>query len=119
MNEAIKINGAEYPATISGNTHDYEWDGRHTKTIALTMAADAARELFVDGVSWSILSDQPIVNPENPEAPMQTTERVEYDNSDFNLAGPITDFRNGSVSVKMGKLTELEEAYKTILGGGV
>lgn len=114
MNEVIEINGVEYPAVISGRTNDYEWDGRHTKTITLKMDVNVAKELFIDGMSWLIITEEPANNPENPEE----LERVGYDNSDFNLAGPITDYRNGIISVKMGKLTELEEAYKTILGGG-
>ena len=48
----------------------------------------------------------------------QVTERVsEWDNSDYSLSGPITDNRDGTVSIKMGKPTDLEDAMELLLGG--
>ena len=48
----------------------------------------------------------------------ETTEQVqEWDNSDYCVAGPITDNRDGTITAKMGKktasdlLAELEAAY--------
>lgn len=39
----------------------------------------------------------------------ETTEQVqEWDNSDYNVAGSITDNRNGTCTCKMGKKTQLE-----------
>ena len=34
----------------------------------------------------------------------------EWDNSDYCVAGPITDNRDGTITAKMGKKTELELA---------
>lgn len=87
----IKINGTEYPATITGKMNDLEWDGRSSKTITLEMTHDEADELFVDGLEWSIVDGED-----------------EWDNSEYCFAGDITDHRDGTVSVKMGKPTDLE-----------
>ena len=44
-------------------------------------------------------------------------DRDEYDNSDFNIAGDVTDHRDGTMSIKMGKATDLEDAYELLYGG--
>jgi hypothetical protein len=45
----------------------------------------------------------------------ETKEVVnEYDNSEYSLSGAITDHRNGTVSIKMGKPTETENAKATV-----
>lgn len=49
-------------------------------------------ELFVDNASFSLRHGG-----------------EDYDQSDYCLAGPITDNRDGTVTVVMGKKTELEE----------
>ena len=105
--EKVKIKNVEYPAEISGTLHDSAWDGRESKTITLAMEPATAVSLFVDGASWSIISEW--------EADGQTV-REEYDNSDFYVAGDITDHRDGTVSVKMGKPTDLELAYELLYG---
>lgn len=38
----------------------------------------------------------------------------EWDNADYCVAGPITDHRDGTLTVKMGKYTQLEEALRQI-----
>ena len=126
----IKINGTLYPAAISGKMADREWGNRESKSITLEMDYATAIALFVDGCAWSIVeqNDVPvfqkdehgeIVLDENG-APIQTStemQETEWDNSEYNLAGDLTDHRDGTVTVKMGKLTELEEAYEIMLGG--
>ena len=97
---AIKINGTEYPASVSGKMHDLEWDGRQSKTIKLEMDYATAVETFADGAEWSIVDGE-----------------TEYDNSEYSLSGDITDHRDGTISVKMGKLTDLEEVFELIYGG--
>jgi hypothetical protein len=42
---------------------------------------------------------------------------IEFDNSEYNIAGDLTDHRDGTITAKMGKLTDLEEAYEIMLGG--
>ena len=115
----IKINNIEIPATIDGKFKDSEWDGRESKTIHLLMSYADAKNLFNDGVAWSIIQrDEIPVYDEGGNLTGETTvEETEFDNSDFNVAGDITDHRDGTVSIKMGKLTDLEEAYELLYGG--
>ena len=106
----IKVNNTEYPAAVSGVYNDRTWNGRDTKTITLTMEYTAASQLFVDGLSWSIVQRDtvPVYDKDgNPTG--ETEEQVqEWDNSDYNVAGSITDNRNGTCTCKMGKKTQLE-----------
>lgn len=111
----IKINGTLYPATISGKVTDTDWDRRESKAITLEMDYDTAAALFVDGLAWSIVHQANSYTDD--EGNTVTPEPEEYDNSDFCVAGSLTDNRDGTMTVKMGKLTELEEAYELLLGG--
>lgn len=104
----VKINGTLYPAEIEGRIKDYEWDERSSQIIRLTMSAATAVSLFVDDVQWSIVDE---FIDENDE-----TVQVEFDNSEYCVAGDVTDHRNGTVSVKMGKTTEAE--ILAIITGG-
>ena len=126
----IKINNTKYPATVNGKMSDTAWDGRASKSITLDMDYSTASALFVDGVAWSIVQEQEVPvfeTDENGElipdefgnAKQIGTETQEtvFDNSEYCLAGDITDHRDGRITVKMGKLTELEQAYEMMLGG--
>ena len=114
----IKINETLYPATISGRVQDNDWDKRESKAITLEMDYATAAETFVDGLAWSIVQREEIPTfDENGEQTGTETRDTEFDNSDYNLAGDITDHRDGTITVKMGKLTDLEEAYEIMLGG--
>lgn len=108
----FKTNGTEYPASIAGKVTDRDWGGRESKAVTLTMTHAAAVQLFVDGLSWSIVQRDtvPVYDTDgNPTG--ETTEQVqEWDNSDYCVAGPITDNRDGTITAKMGKKTELELA---------
>ena len=97
---AVKINGNTYEATVAGRIADASWDGRQSKTITLEMDYATAVETFVDGAEWYIVDGE-----------------TEYDNSEYSIAGDITDHRDGTISVKMGKLTDLEEVFELIYGG--
>lgn len=100
----VKINGTTYPAVINGKPIDREWNDRESKTITLEMAYADAIALFVDGLAWSILMD---VEQEQEDGSIVTVQE-EYDNSEYSMAGSITDNRDGTISVKMGKPTQLE-----------
>ena len=106
----FKANNTEYPADIAGKVTDRDWDGRASKSITLTMEYTAASQLFVDGLSWSIVQRDtvPVYDKDgNPTG--ETEEQVqEWDNSDYNVAGSIADNRNGTCTCKMGKKTQLE-----------
>jgi hypothetical protein len=108
----IKTNEKLYPATISGKMTDREWDNRESKAITLEMDYVTANALFVDGLTWSIVQQEEVTVETGTEI-----KETEWDNSEFMLAGDITDHRDGTITVKMGKLTDLEEAYEILLGG--
>ena len=114
----IKINETLYLATIVGKMADKEWDNRSSKAITLEMNYATASKLFVDGLAWSIVQKEevPVYDEEGNQTGTEVQE-TEFDNSEYNLAGDITDHRDGNITVKMGKLTDLEEAYEIMLGG--
>lgn len=112
----IKINGTQYPAEINGILKDRAWDDRASKSITLEMDYATANSLFVDGAAWSIVYQaESAVDRETGEEVIPEPE--EYDNSEYSVAGAITDNRDGTITVKMGKqtaaemLAELEAAY--------
>ena len=106
----FKANNTEYPASIAGKVPDREWDGRASKAVTLEMEYTAASQLFVNGLSWSIVQRDTVpVYDKDGKPTGETEEQVqEWDNSDYNVAGSITDNRNGTCTCKMGKKTQLE-----------
>ena len=119
----IKVNNTEYPATITGILKDREWNERDVKTIRLTMTTTEAAALLPDNTPWSIVQRDTVPKYDSDGNPTGETEEVvnEWDNSEYSLSGAITDHRDGTVSIKMGKpteaetlraqLAEIEEAY--------
>lgn len=105
----VQIGGSLYQAAVTGRLADAAWSGRESKEITLSMTYADAAALFVNGVAWSIVLDV--------EQADGTTVQETYDNSDFSIAGDLTDHRDGTVTVKMGKHTELENALELLLGG--
>lgn len=112
----IKVNNTEYPATVTGDRADRSWGDRDTKTITLTMSHDQVAALLPDNTPWSIVQRETVdVLDEQGKSTGETKEVVnEYDNSEYSLAGDITDHRDGTVSIKMGKPTETESAKATV-----
>ena len=108
----VKINGTTYPAVINGKHIDREWNDRESKTITLEMAYADAIALFVNGLVWSILMD---VEQEQEDGSIVTVQE-EYDNSEYSMAGSITDNRDGTLAVKMGKPTQIETLESQITG---
>lgn len=108
----IYINGEKHEATVVGATVDQNWGNRKSKAITLTMDYTKAVAMFVDDVKWSILYQPPAyIDPETQETVTPPVE--EYDNSEYCIAGSITDNRDGTVTVKMGKPT-YEELYNIL-----
>ena len=101
MNTFIKINAINYPAEIYGHVRDRDWDNRESKVIVLALTIQEALDLFVNGLQWAIVYG---------------TQTIPQD--EFIIAGPITDNRNGTVSVRMGKPTAAEVS-SVITGGAV
>lgn len=106
----FKANNTEYPASIAGKITDRDWGGRESKAVTLTMTHAAAVQLFVDGLSWSIVQRDTVpVYGEDGNPTGETEEQVqEWDNADYCVAGPITDNRDGTCTCKMGKKTDAE-----------
>lgn len=121
MTTYIKVNNTEYPAEINGNPKDRTWGDRDTKTITLTMTTTEVAALLPDNTPWSIVLHETVNKLDNDGNPTGETEEVvnEWDNSEYSLSGAITDHRDGTVSIKMGKPTEseLSEATVTALVG--
>lgn len=112
----IKVNNTEYPAEINGNPKDRTWGDRDIKTITLTMTTTEAAALLPDNTPWSIVQRETVDKLDNDGNPTGETEEVvnEWDNSEYSLSGAITDHRDGTVSIKMGKPTETESAKATV-----
>ena len=112
----VKINNTEYPAEISGLIPDRAWNDRNSKTITLTMSHDTAVGLFTDGANWSIVQRDTAakvdelgqVVTDSDGNPVMVEQVQEWDNSEYSVAGTVTDHRDGTVSVKMGKPLEVE-----------
>lgn len=117
MAEFIKVNGQEYPATLIYNYKDRNWDMRETQTVHLTMPYAQAVTLLPSGTPWSIVQRETVNKLDNDGNPTGETEEVvnEWDNSEYSLAGDITDHRDGTVSIKMGKPTEAENAVGAVV----
>lgn len=117
----VKISDTLYPATISGRVADKDWDNRPSKAITLEMGYAEAVGLFVDGVAWSIVQREEVPVYQLDESgehvlgedgePIQTgteVQETEWDNSEYSVPGDITDRRNGTITAKMGKITDSE-----------
>jgi hypothetical protein len=117
MSIYVKVNNTEYPAAVSGANNDRTWDGRDTKTIYLTMSHDAVAALLPDNTPWSIVQRDTVPKYDEQGQPTGETKEVvnEYDNSEYSLSGAITDHRDGTVSIKMGKPTEAETAVGAVV----
>ena len=111
----FKANNTEYPASIAGKVNDRDWDGRESKAVTLEMTHAAAVQLFVDGLSWSIVQRDTVPVYDTDGNPTGATEEQvqEWDNADYCIAGPITDNRDGTITAKMGKKTEVELLRET------
>lgn len=117
MAQYLKVNGQEYPAKFISKYQDLNWDKRETQTVQLTMPYAQAAALLPDNTPWSIVQrDMVDVLDEQGQPTGETKEVVnEYDNSEYSIAGDITDHRDGTVSIKMGKPTEAENAVGAVV----
>ena len=85
----------------------------------MEMAYAEAVALFVDDCSWNIVQDYVVRHNEvGDNGDITVVEKIEtesYDNSEYCIAGPITDNRDGTVVVKMGKYTNEELLLMEVL----
>lgn len=110
MSTSVIIHEVEYPAEISGVLQNPKWDRRDTKAITLEMTHAQAVSLFVDGLAWGIkqVNTYPVFDDKGQPTGETKTETQTFDNSDYCVAGSITDNRDGTVTCMMGKKTDLE-----------
>lgn len=96
----VKIGGNQFAALVELRPNDTAWGGRESKAITAQMTYQEAVETFVDDVAWSesvsVISEDGAVH------------LVETDMSIYAISGPITDNRDGTVTVRMGKYREEE-----------
>ena len=121
----IKVGGTLYPTvSLRGVKPDAAWDGR------LRMSYADAAALLPDGVAWSVVQrteypapklaedGTPVVGEDGAPVMETVTQDTETDYSAWSLSGDITDHRDGTVTVKMGKPTELETVLAAVLMEG-
>lgn len=121
----VKVNNQVYQAAISGRMADKEWDGRESKSVTLGADFETADALFCDGAAWSIVQEEMLPVTDASGAPVLDAEgnqtytavQTEYDNSAYNIRGDLIVHTNGSCTVKMGRQTDLEDAYELLYGG--
>lgn len=98
----VKIGGALLDAVIQTRPDDSAWNGRESKAITFAGTYDEAMEMFRDDAKWAVIY-------EGEEGVVET------DLSQFALAGPVTDNRDGTITVKMGKYLQ-EEIIRATIG---
>jgi hypothetical protein len=87
---------------------DPEWRGRQSVELTLEMDSREAAEIWIHDVEWSL--ERAFTDPDG----VAITE--ETDMSAYSVAGPVIDNRDGTVTVKMGILTE-REALDIVMRG--
>lgn len=86
----LKTNDTIYPASFRERVQDSDWQNRRSMAITVNMPYEQAAELFVNGLQWQHVQET-------------GEETIVTDYSEFEVAGPITDNRDGTVTAKMGK----------------
>lgn len=99
----VNVNGTVLEAVVQTRPVDAAWNDRESKAVTFAGTYAQALELFPNDVKWSVVYDGD-----------ETHEAVEEDLSEFALSGPITDNRNGTMTVKMGKYLQSEIIAMTI-----
>ena len=112
MRTFIKTHGIEYPATTIYNYRDLSWDDRQTQTLYLNLPYAEIAALLPNNAPWSLIEREDVLDENG--APTGQTVDHERDMSEYSLSGDITDHRDGTVSIKMGKPTETESAKATV-----
>lgn len=103
----VTINGRRIAAKLRRRVVDSDWNSRESWALTMEMSSQEAAALFVHDIQWSMI---------RTVQDMTGEKEIETDMSDFSVAGTITDNRDGTVTVKMGKLTD-REALDILMGG--
>lgn len=107
MSTILKANNTETPCEAAEHYRDSAW-GRPTCTVTIKGSAAEIAALLPNNAPWSLIEREDVLD----ESGMPTGQTVDHerDMSEYSLSGDITDHRDGTVSIKMGKPTEAESA---------
>lgn len=112
MSTYLKANNTETPCEAAEHYRDSAW-GRPTCTVTIKCRAAEIAALLPNNAPWSLIERDDVLDELG--APTGQTVDHERDMSEYSLSGDITDHRDGTVSIKMGKPTEEESAVGTVV----
>lgn len=112
MSTFLKANNTETPCEAAEHYRDSAW-GRPTCTVTIKASAAEIAALLPSNAPWSLIEREDVLDESG--APTGQTVDHERDMSDYSLSGDITDHRDGTVSIKMGKPTETENAVGAVV----
>lgn len=112
MSTFLKANNTETPCEAAEHYRDSAW-GRPTCTVTIKASAAEVAVLLPSNAPWSLIEREDVLDELG--APTGQTVDHEQDMSDYSLSGDITDHRDGTVSIKMGKPTEAETAVGAVV----
>lgn len=112
MSTYLKANNTETPCEAAEHYRDSAW-GRPTCTVTIKASAAEIAALLPNNAPWSLIEREDVLD----ESGMPTGQTVDHerDMSEYSLSGDITDHRDGTVSIKMGKPTETESAVGAVV----
>lgn len=111
MSTFLKANNTETPCEAAEHYRDSAW-GRPTCTVTIKASAAEIAALLPSNAPWSLIEREDVLDELG--APTGQTVDHERDMSEYSLSGDITDHRDGTVSIKMGKPTESEKSSYTV-----
>lgn len=103
----VKIGETMMEATVNGYRRDPKWDYRDVEEVTVAATADEVKELFHEGVDWDLVQ---VFDPYVDEATGEiiTPEPKTKNHGEFCVSGAVIDHRNGTVTIRMGKITDAE-----------
>lgn len=112
MSTILKANNTETPCEAAEHYRDSAW-GRPTCTVTIKGNAAEIAAMLPSNTPWSLIEREDVLD----ENGMPTGQTVDHkrDMSEYSLSGDITDHRDGTVSIKMGKPTETESAVGAVV----
>lgn len=112
MSTFLKANNTETPCEAAEHYRDSAW-GRPTCTVTIKASTAEIAALLPNNAPWSLIEREDVLDELG--APNGQTVDHERDMSEYSLSGDITDHRDGTVSIKMGKPTEAETAVGAVV----
>lgn len=111
----VKIGETMIPATVNGYRRDPKWNYRDVEEVTITATAEEVATLFPDGVDWDLVQTfDPYLNEETGETIQP--EPIIKNHGEFCVSGDVIDRRNGTVTIRMGKMLPAE-LLEIITGG--